>query len=65
MGYGESQEAAIAAFMEDFFATYDGLVHEDDSSLTEDAKLVKKSIKRLVLASVPVWEIVPGLLGVF
>jgi len=63
MGYGESQEAAIAAFMEDFFATYDGLVHEDDSSLTEDAKSVKKAMRRLVLASVPIRETVPGFLG--
>ena len=59
MGCGESQELAIAAFMEDFFVAYDGLVHQDDSSLAEDAKRVKIALKQLVLERVPVLKIEP------
>jgi hypothetical protein len=63
MGYGESQEAAIAAFMEDFLVTYDGLVHEDDASLTEDAKRVKLALKQLALERTPVLATEPGFAG--
>ena len=63
MGYGESKEHAIAAFFEDFFVAYDGLVHENDSSLTGDAKLAKRALKDLVLACVPACEIRRGLVG--
>jgi hypothetical protein len=63
MGYGESQDQAVKDFCEDFFVTYDGLVHEDDSSLTVDARLAKRALQDLVLASVPVREITRGLVG--
>ena len=63
MGYGESKEHAIAAFLEDFFVAYDGLVQEEDSSLTVDARLAKRALRDLVLASVPVREITRGLVG--
>jgi len=63
MGYGESKEQAVKDFCEDFFVTYDGLVHEDDSSLTVDARLAKRALRDLVLASVPVREITRGLVG--
>jgi hypothetical protein len=63
MGYGESQDQAVEDFFEDFFATYDGLVHENDSSLTVDARLAKRALQDLVLASVPAHEIARGLVG--
>jgi hypothetical protein len=62
MGYGETQERAIAAFFEDFIATYDGLVYEDDSSLTRDARLAKQAIRQLVRAT-PTWGIARGFVG--
>jgi len=63
IGFGESKEQAISVFFEDFFATYDGLVHEDDSSLTGDAKLAKRALQKLVLASAPVCDMEYGLVG--
>jgi hypothetical protein len=63
MGYGESQDQAVEDFCEDFFATYDGLVHENDCSLTVDARLAKRALQDLVLASVPAREIARGLVG--
>jgi len=63
MGYGESEEKAIEAFFEDFFVAYDGLVQEEDSSLTVDARLAKRTLQHLVLAGVPACEIEPGLVG--
>ncbi len=63
MGYGESQDQAVEDFFEDFFATYDGLVHEDDASLTVDARLAKRALRDLVLVSVPAHEIARGLVG--
>jgi hypothetical protein len=63
MGYGETQERAIAAFFEDFIATYEGLVYEDDSSLTLDARLAKQAMRQLVRAS-PTWEITRGSVGI-
>jgi len=63
MGYDESRERAVENFCEDFLATYDGLVHENDSSLTVDARLAKKALQHLVLASEPALGIGRGLVG--
>jgi len=48
MGYGYSIEQAIRGLMEDFAASYDGLAHEPDHALTEDARQLRDAIVPLV-----------------
>ena len=50
MGYGYARREAIQTFMDDFAATYDGLIHERDSDLTLDAKELRDGIAGLVAA---------------
>lgn len=48
MGYGYSVQQAVSGLMEDFAASYDGLTHEPDHALTEDARQLRDAIVRLV-----------------
>ena len=48
LGCGYGRDVAIAEFMEDFAAVYDGLVRETDARLTENARHPRDAVTALV-----------------
>jgi len=63
MGFGETEAKALEDFCEDFIVTYDGLVDEEDDSLTADARSAKRRLQRLVWPDAPARATCPGLVG--
>jgi len=53
MGYGPSREQSLGRFMDDFAATYDGLVDEADDHLTADSRQLRDALRALVVQVTP------------
>lgn len=54
LGFGRSPEEAVERFMDDFAATYDGLIDDEDEALTEDARRLRDALRSLIVAITPV-----------